>query len=188
MLPLRAASPIRGETPSVDGALVIRSAGPDDHDAWLALFDAVAAEGPWIGAEPPIDRRWARRSFGRAVEGRGRAILLAEVDGALVGQVGLTLVGGCVDLGMMVAADHRRRGVGGALVDAAVAWARDHDAHKVTLTVWPHNHAAIALYEGRGFAVEGRLVRHVRRRDGSLWDLVAMGLVLDTTAPGAPPS
>jgi ribosomal protein S18 acetylase RimI-like enzyme len=41
-----------------------------------------------------------------------------------------------------------------------------------------HNKAAIGLYRKFGFVEEGRLVRHIRRADGQLWDLIEMGLLL----------
>jgi ribosomal protein S18 acetylase RimI-like enzyme len=47
---------------------------------------------------------------------------------------------------MMVAADWRGRGVGTALVAAAIEWARARGLHKLTLSVFPHNEAAVALY------------------------------------------
>ncbi len=61
---------------------------------------------------------------------------------------------------------------------AAVEWARARGLHKLALSVFPHNHAAIALYRKFGFVEEGRLVQHVRRSDGELWDLIEMGLLL----------
>ena len=82
------------------------------------------------------------------------------------------------EVGMMVATDWRGRGVGTALVAAAVEWARSRDLHKLALSVFPHNNAAIGLYRKFGFVEEGRLVQHVRRADGQLWDLIEMGLML----------
>jgi len=82
------------------------------------------------------------------------------------------------EIGMMVAAGWRGRGAGTALVLAAIEWARDRGLHKLALSVFPHNHAAIALYRNCGFVEEGRLVRHLRRADGELWDLIEMGLPL----------
>ena len=104
---------------------------------------------------------------------------ILSVDGVLVGHASLDLAAGLADLGVVVIVGHRRRGVGSALVETAVATARSLGVHKVTLSVWPHNDAARALFERHGFVVEGRLARHVRRRDGDLWDLVVMGLVLE---------
>jgi RimJ/RimL family protein N-acetyltransferase len=50
--------------------------------------------------------------------------------------------------------------------------------HKLTLGVFPHNERAIALYRKSGFVEEGRHVKHIRRSNGELWDLVDMGLLL----------
>lgn len=79
---------------------------------------------------------------------------------------------------MMVAAAWRGRGVGTALVAAAIEWARAHGLHKLTLGVFPHNDAAVALYRKLGFAEEGRRTQHIRRANGELWDVIEMGLLL----------
>ena len=48
------------------------------------------------------------------------------------------------------------------------------------------NAAGLALYRKVGFEVEGRRVRHYRRRNGELWDAMLMALVLDDFSPGSP--
>src|SRR5918999_539170 len=107
-------------------------------------------------------------------------VLVAEAGGQVVGELGLYLARyGVADLGMAVAAGWRGRGVGTALLAEAIARARKAGAHKIALQVWPHNRAAIALYERHGFQREGYLTRHYRRRSGELWDAVVMGLRLD---------
>jgi RimJ/RimL family protein N-acetyltransferase len=63
-------------------------------------------------------------------------------------------------------------------VAEAVEWARARGLHKLTLTVFPHNEAAIALYPKFGFVEEGRRAMHMRRASGELWDLIEMGLLL----------
>jgi RimJ/RimL family protein N-acetyltransferase len=80
------------------------------------------------------------------------------------------------ELGMFVAA--HRRGVATALVAAVIEWTRARGLHKLALGVFPHNDAAIALYRKFGFVDEGRRVKHIRRANGDLWDLVEMGLIL----------
>jgi ribosomal protein S18 acetylase RimI-like enzyme len=79
---------------------------------------------------------------------------------------------------MLVARDWRGRGVGSALMAAAIEWARDEGLHKLTLAVFPHNAAGIALYRKFGFVDEGLRVRHFRRASGELWDALEMGLLL----------
>jgi ribosomal protein S18 acetylase RimI-like enzyme len=79
---------------------------------------------------------------------------------------------------MAVAREWRGRGVGSALLAAAIEWARERGLHKLSLSVFPHNTAGIALYRKFGFVEEGRHVKQYRRSSGELWDSVDMGLLL----------
>jgi RimJ/RimL family protein N-acetyltransferase len=168
--------------------VTIRAPRPDEAEAFLAVYEAIATEGRWIGAEAPLtDER--RERMRRSIEDPppDTATFAAEANGTLVGWVWVGLDRhGRVDLGMGVVDGWRGRGVGSLLMDEAVAWARDQGAHKVELEVWPHNLGAQRLYEKYGFVAEGRLRRHWRRANGELWDSIPMGLVLDETSPGSP--
>jgi RimJ/RimL family protein N-acetyltransferase len=168
--------------------VTVRPGGEADFDGWLQLYEAVAAEGRWIGREAPVDREEHRRGFlDRFVNNaRPAAALVAESGGAQVGQLGLTTWGGIGDIGMAVDASWRGKGVGSALMSAAIEWAGEKDLHKLALQLWPHNISARRLYERFGFVEEGRLRRHYRRRNGELWDAIIMGLVLDQVSPGSP--
>jgi RimJ/RimL family protein N-acetyltransferase len=154
-------------------AVRVRPAEEDDRRSLALLFAAVAEERDGIAAEPPIDVEKLAANW--------------ELDGTLVALAAGQVVGelrvepswfGFGEIGMMVAADWRGRGVGTALVAAAVEWARARGLHKLTLSVFPHSEAAIALYRKFGFVEEGRRVRHIRRANGELWDLIEMGLLL----------
>lgn len=57
--------------------------------------------------------------------------------------------------GMWVAPSARGCGVGGALVDAVIAWARSQGYERILLDVGDDNPAAIRLYESRGFQPNG---------------------------------
>jgi RimJ/RimL family protein N-acetyltransferase len=161
-------------------AVTVREATLADVDTLVAMLVAVAGEGRWIGTEAPVDVERRRRRMVDEVEGDDVVVLVAEVGGEPVGQLGLHLARyGVADLGMLVAAGWRGRGVGRALLAEAIDRARKAGAHKLALQVWPHNAAAIALYERFGFQQEGYLRRHYRRRSGELWDAVVMGLPLD---------
>ena len=172
--------------------LVVRPATEDDLDQLVDLFVAVVDEGKWLGSEAPVDREAQRERFREPIADPARSASLvavaADQDGheRVVGHIGIHVepfhVAG---LGMMVDEAWRRRGVGGALVCAAIEAARALGAHKLALQVWPHNAAARRLYLRCGFAEEGVLVRHYRRANGELWDAVMMGLVLDDTSPGS---
>ena len=151
----------------------VRPAGDGDRRSLALLMAAVAEERDGIAAEPPIDLDELAASW--KIDGT----LVALAEEVIVGEVRVDPTWmGFGEIGMMVVADWRGRGVGTALVAAAIEWARSRDLHKLALSVFPHNNAAIGLYRKFGFVEEGRLVQHVRRADGQLWDLIEMGLML----------
>ena len=160
---------------------IVRRTTVADIDDQFDLMDAVAAERRWIGTEPPIDRDERRPRWEAQVNDESKGVsFMAEADGRMIGCLGLQLTPhGVADLGMFIADGWRGRGVGSALMDAAIEWARASPAHKIALSLWPHNEAARALYDKFGFVEEGVLRRHYRRQNGELWDAVVMGLLLD---------
>ena len=154
-------------------AIQVRPAEDSDRRPLALLFAAVAEERDGIAAEPPIDVEE------RAAKWQFDGTLVALVAGEVVGELRVEQTSfGFGDIGMMVAADWRGRGVGTALVAAAIDWARTRGLHKLTLSVFPHNDAAIALYRKFGFVEEGRRSKQIRRANGELWDLIEMGLLL----------
>ncbi|WP_432155765.1 N-acetyltransferase family protein [Streptomyces sp. bgisy153] len=122
-----------------------------DHRTWSTLH-AVMPE-----PEPPLPPFFCER---HAVED----CLVAEVAGRPVGYLRLgaptPLAANAHVLqiqGLVVDDDARGRGVGRALIRAALAEARRRGARRLTLRVLGHNTPARRLYESEGFAVEGVL-------------------------------
>jgi ribosomal protein S18 acetylase RimI-like enzyme len=165
--------------------ILVRPAGAADVPGIVTLFTAVAEERDRIGTEPGFDAAQRQTDILTSIEDGAHCVLVAAAEDVVVGNLGIRVQHNVGSLGMMVARQHRRKGIGGRLLDEGLRWARKSRLHKVDLGVWPHNAAAIALYRSRGFSVEGRLRRHFRRTTGELWDMVAMGLVLDTHSPGS---
>ena len=150
-----------------------------DLDEFLDLFEIVAAEKRYIGAEAPIDRPRKREQYLERFDSEDWGSFVAVgPDGAIVGQIGLKDMRGLIEIGMLVAPGLRRQGIGSALLTAGLDWARERRAHKMTLQVWPDNVAARKLYARFGFVEEGHLKRQWKRRNGELWDSVVMGLQL----------
>ncbi|MDQ3103537.1 MAG: GNAT family N-acetyltransferase, partial [Actinomycetota bacterium] len=92
----------------------------------------------------------------------------AEAEGELVGRLSLARdthpsSQHVADLGLMIAAEHRRRGIGRALLEQALDWARAADVRKLELHVFPWNEPALRLYEAFGFEREGLRRDHYRR-------------------------
>jgi L-amino acid N-acyltransferase YncA len=153
----------------------IRPARPEDAPAMARLFAAVAEERDGIATEPPVDLDDRSAKFARTAA----ASMVAEADGRIVGTINVDAGRfGAGDLGMLVDASWRGRGVGSALMDAAIAWSREQGLHKLSLEVFPTNTAAIALYRKHGFAEEGLRPKQYRRASGELWDSILMGLLL----------
>jgi RimJ/RimL family protein N-acetyltransferase len=156
----------------------VRRATPADVDVLLDLYEAVAAERVHIGGEAPVDRPRRKAAWLETIDpSTPGTSFVAEAGGEIVGQLGITGTGR-MDIGMWVQKDRRGQGIGNRLVETAIEYARAHGAYKISLEVWPHNAAAIALYEKFGFEREGYLRKHWRRRNGELWDSVVMGLLL----------
>jgi RimJ/RimL family protein N-acetyltransferase len=106
------------------------------------------------------------------------AVFVAEAPEGLVGRLSVArdphpASFHVADLGLMVAASHRRHGIGRALLEAAADWAREVGVTKLELHVFPYNQPAIALYKRFGFIQEGYRRRHYRR-GGELVDAVLM--------------
>ena len=76
-------------------------------------------------------------------------------------------------LGMGVAAPHRARGIGKALLQATTAGAAARGISRIELLVRADNEHAIALYRRFGFELEGRL-RNYLIVDGAAHDVLAM--------------
>jgi ribosomal protein S18 acetylase RimI-like enzyme len=156
-------------------AFEVRRGRPEDARRLAELFAAVAEEGNGIATEPPVDIDARTVQFAASIDGTVVAVAARDIVGSL--HVDATRFG-VGELGMVVAQPWRGRGVGSALLAAAIEKARDEGLHKLSLEVFPHNDAAIALYRKFGFVEEGRRVKHYRRSSGELWDSILMGRFL----------
>jgi RimJ/RimL family protein N-acetyltransferase len=125
------------------------------------VVDGVARERRWLHffEAPPLPRV---RSVVQYRLRNGMTQFVAVDDGRVVGwcdvnpKTHVTQSHSGV-LGMGVAASHRGRGVGTALLRATLDAASTKGLTRVELVVRADNAAAIALYERHGFELEGRL-------------------------------
>jgi RimJ/RimL family protein N-acetyltransferase len=132
----------------------------------LEEFDmTVEKEGAWIRQH---------------LEHPGKIILLAELDVSVVGALHFEnssrqRLAHRGTIHMSVHPQHRRRGIGAALLDAMIGWARRNPViEKVGLGVFVGNKPAIALYKKAGFVEEGRLIKEVKISDDKYVDLIRM--------------
>jgi ribosomal protein S18 acetylase RimI-like enzyme len=149
-------------------SVATRPARPDD-EARLTRIDR-ATWSPLTSPAPVPGDGWTFFSAGTSPE----EVLVAEVGGAVAGYVKLghpTPLDASRHVlminGLAVDPELQGRGVGRALLEAALAEARRRGARKLSLRVLGDNERARALYERAGFEVEGvlRAEFHLDGRD-----------------------
>jgi len=152
---------------------VIRTAEPGDAGALVRLAEAVGSEeGGWLIADGGWRSASEERRYLKAIRKHAyAAVLVAEEDDRIVGRLSIgrdthPASEHVADVGLMVADGYRRRGIGRALMENAEAWARGVGVRKIELHVFPHNEAALALYDQLGYRRVGVRRGHFRRADG----------------------
>jgi RimJ/RimL family protein N-acetyltransferase len=165
----------------------VRPSRGSDARSFLDLYRAVAGEGRYIRTEE-VRRgtRYYRRQMAKSWE-PAEASIVAVAGGRVIGHLGISreehpVTRHIASIGMMVAADSRNRGVGSALLEEAIRWAREMRVEKLALSVYPDNESGRALYRKFGFVEEGRLSGHSKKRIGYR-DEIVMGLWLADRPP-----
>lgn len=105
--------------------------------------------------------------------------VVAIVDGGVVGWCDISsehrpVFAHCGSLGIGVMKEHRGKGVGAALMRAALQLARERGLTRISLTVREKNSRAIELYKKLGFVLEG-LHRNAVMVDGQYENQISMG-------------
>jgi RimJ/RimL family protein N-acetyltransferase len=167
---------------------VIRPAEPGDAPALVDLANEVGGEPEgWLITTTNWRSAGEERRYLKSIRRYPHAaVFVAEAPEGIVGRLSVgrdphPASQHVADLGLMVAKSHRRAGIGAALLEAAVDWARRQGVEKLELHVFPHNEPAIKLYERFGFEREGYRKRHYRRPDGYV-DAVLMAYTVDARA------
>ena len=122
-------------------------------------------------------------AFVRENLAQGNPHVVALVGGQVVGWCDICPIGRPVYahggvLGMGIVEEHRGKGIGEALMRAALAQARQRGLTRVELTVRADNERAIALYRKIGFADEG-VKRKAILVDGRYIDVACMALLFE---------
>jgi RimJ/RimL family protein N-acetyltransferase len=169
--------------------VTVRQAQPGDATALVALAEAVGSEPEgWLISESRWRSTGDERRYLKAVRRHpDAAVFVAEAESGIVGRLSLSrdphpASRHVADLGLMVAASARRRGIGWALLEQAADWARAANVRKLELHVFPHNEPAIRLYEKFGFVREGYRQAHFRR-GGDYVDAILMAYEVPGDVP-----
>lgn len=172
----------------------VRRAEPPDADQLVRLAAAIGREpGEWLLTTETWRTASEERRYLKAVRRHADAAVFVAVDDeedTVVGRLSISrdphpASTHVADLGLMVAAEYRRQGIGRALLTTAVEWTRDAGIRKLELHVFPWNEPAIRLYESFGFEREGVRRAHYSR-DGADVDALLMAYHLPSERESPP--
>jgi len=160
--------------------IVVRRATPKDAAAFARVMGDPGVYPGLMQVPFTSPELWERRLADTTDPTKNDLLLVAELDGEVVGNAGLHPVGAqlrrrhVMMLGISVLPAAQRRGVGRALMTAICDYADNWaGALRLELTVYTDNAPAIALYRQFGFEIEGTQ-RAYALRDGQYVDSHAM--------------
>jgi len=159
------------------GDFLIRPITIDDAVDFNRLVGVVAREQRYLRFidTPSMDKTV---DFLRDSLGAGNPHLAVVVGGNLVGwcdvcRHSFEIEAHVGTLGIGLLPEHRGKGLGKVLLDVTIAAAERLGFRRIELTAFSDNHRAIALYETRGFVLEG-VLRAAARFGDEYRDLVQM--------------
>jgi len=134
--------------------LTIRSYEPRDISAIIALESACARAPQW-------GKAFWRTNFLNDAARRG--VFVSEIDEQVCGYLVVSYAVEIAELeSVAVGESARHSGVGQALCEHAMQWARGQGAKTMELEVRESNATAVALYRRLGFVEQGKRVKFYR--------------------------
>ena len=159
----------------------VRDAIAADAEALMRIYNREVLETTaTLDAEPRTlveQTRWLAERSG------GHAVVVAEIDGQVVGFASLSpfktraAYRPTVENSVYVDPDFQRRGIGRALMAEIIDRARIHGFHSVIARVAEGNPGSVALHEAFGYRLVG-IEREVGRKFGRWLDVSELQLML----------
>ncbi|NBG67151.1 GNAT family N-acetyltransferase [Acidiluteibacter ferrifornacis] len=144
--------------------VTVRSATPDDAEHLLLTIKNYIPDSEFIpklseeiSMTTPQCEEWIQ-SF---IQNENSMLLVAEHQQRIIGNIDLTgsrrkLMQHTAVIGMGILSEYRNGGLGTALMDAIIKWARANPILElIWLQVYAQNHVAISLYHKMGFVDHG---------------------------------
>ena len=160
--------------------VVIRRVEPGDAAQMQRVTNGRGAYSGTLQLPYASERIWQDRLAAHDANAQKTAqLLVAEVEGRVVGHAGLHLEGNlrrrhAAHFGIWVDDEFAGRGIGSLLTQAVLDLADNWlNVLRIELTVFVDNHAAQKMYIKHGFVQEG-VLRAYAMRDGQLMDVWTM--------------
>lgn len=163
--------------------IVIRRARKDDQNAYADVSQRCYRETRFLSRceDDPVPSPKALLGFIDEVEfSRKEVLLVVEHNSCIIGFGDITaclnrrkMLHKC-DLNVGVLKDYWHLGVGKALVNSLIEFARDAGYEQINLNVASDNLRAIGLYHYLGFQITGKEIHAMKHADGDYSDFIFM--------------
>ena len=146
--------------------ITIRSVEPEDAAGMLQYMKIMLGETPFLL------RTQARILAGRKNDPRS-LMLVAETEGEIIASADVcphgtkSRVQHRAELGISVRKDYWRQGIGSALMERLIPFAKQSGFEQIELTVESKNQRALQLYHKNGFIIYGTRPHGLKYPDGS---------------------
>ena len=155
---------------------ILRSVEPEDAPLMLKYMKIMLGETPFL-LRSPEEFNYTAEDEARVLAGRKddprSLMLVAEMDGEIIAAADVCSHGAKSrlwhrgEVGISVRKDFWRQGIGSAMMDRLVAFAREAGYEQLELTVESKNIRAINLYLKNGFVVYGTRPHGMKYADGT---------------------
>ena len=156
--------------------ITIRSVEPEDAACMLQYMKIMLGETPFL-LRTPEEFNYTPEEEVQVLAGRKNdprsLMLVAETEGQIIASADVCSHGAKsrvlhrAELGISVRKDYWRQGIGSALMDRLISFAKQSGFEQIELTVESKNLRALRLYLKNGFIVYGTRPHGMKYPDGS---------------------
>ena len=156
--------------------ITIRSVEPEDAAGMLQYMKIMLGETPFL-LRTPEEFNYTTEEEARILAGRKNdprsLMLVAETEGEIIASADVcphgtkSRVQHRAELGISVRKDYWRQGIGSALMELLIPFAKQSGFEQIELTVESKNQRALQLYHKNGFIIYGTRPHGLKYPDGS---------------------
>ncbi|MDR1567542.1 MAG: GNAT family N-acetyltransferase [Streptococcaceae bacterium] len=168
--------------------LIIREAIPIDAAELLAVFKQIGGESEFLTMDEAgvaMTTEEMAENLANIYESKNNALLIAIVDGAIVGSISVYSdhhyrIRHIGEFAVSLLTSYQGYGIGSALMEEMIEWAKESGViRRLELTVQKRNTGAIRLYQKYGFEIEAEQKRGARLKSGEFISVLRMSLLID---------